>query len=276
MLCLPCYNHLMTLSVIVLSRNVASEIIPTLKSARFAPEIILVDTGSTDDTLKVARPYVHKIIKTSGQDFAAWRNLGASAATSDWLLYLDSDERLPKPLAEEILSTINNPKHQAYTIPRYEILLGRHLSHWPDSRVLRLIKKSALKKWVGRLHEQPQIEGSIGKLHQSLVHLTHKNIDEKVLNTLNWSALEAKLLFDAHHPPMKGWRFWRILLTEFFMRFIKQELWRDGVEGNIEIIYQMFSRFLTYVRLWEMQRSPTLKETYANIDKKILQEWKEK
>ena len=113
MLCLPCYNHLMTLSVIVLSRNVASEIIPTLKSARFAPEIILVDTGSTDDTLKVARPYVHKIIKTSGQDFAAWRNLGASAATSDWLLYLDSDERLPKPLAEEILSTINNPKHQA-------------------------------------------------------------------------------------------------------------------------------------------------------------------
>ena len=81
------------------------------------------------------------------------------------------------------------------------------------------------------------------------------------------------MLLKANQPPMKGWRFWRILFTEFITRFVRQGLWRDGNEGNIEVIYQMFSRFLTYVQLWQLQRQPTLKQTYASIDKKILDEW---
>ncbi len=265
-----------SLSVIVLSKNVAHEIVPTLKSARFANEIILVDTGSTDQTIAVSKPFVDKIIKTSPvQNFARWRNEGAKNATGDWLLYLDSDERIPKKLAQEILLTIDNPLHDAYTIARYEVLLGKHLEHWPDSRVLRLIKKSSLSRWQGRLHEQPKIKGTIGDLRQQMVHLTHKNINEKVLNTLNWSKLEAKMLFNAHHPPMKGWRFFRIIFTEFFIRFFKQGLWKDGTEGSMEAIYQSFSRFLTYVQLWQLQRKPTLKQTYQHIDKQILAEIKQ-
>ncbi len=265
----------MTLSVIVLGKNVAHEVVPTLKTVRFADEVIFVDTGSTDDTLKVIKPYVHKVIHTTGHNFARWRNLGAKKAKGDWLLYIDSDERVPKPLAWEIRQTIENSSHDAYRIHRFEILLGKHLRHWPDSYVLRLIKVAALKKWTGKLHEQPQIEGSLGTLKGSLVHLTHKNLEEKLLNTLNWSKLEAEMLLKANHPPMKGWRFWRIIFTEFVNRFIKQGLWKDGNEGNIEVIYQMFSRFLTYVQLWQMQRSPSLKESYDKIDQKILQEWKD-
>jgi hypothetical protein len=137
-----------------------------------------------------------------------------------------------------------------------------------------LIKKTALKKWRGKLHEQPEIIGEIGQLKQQLIHLSHKNIDEKVSGTLKWSKLEAEMLFKANHPPMKGWRFFRIILTEFWHRFVKQGLWRDGTEGYIEVIYQMFSRFLTYERLWELQRQPSLKKTYQDIDKKIIKEIK--
>ena len=92
---------------------------------------------------------------------------------------------------------------------------------------------------------------------------------------MKWSRLEAQMLFKAGHPPMQGWRFARIMLTEFWDRFVKQRLFRDGIEGWIEVIYQMFSRFLTYERLWEMQRNPSLKETYQTIDKKILAEVEE-
>lgn len=265
-----------SLSVIVLAKNVQDEIITALKTAAFADEIILIDTGSTDDTIKVSRPYVTKIVKTTGQDFAAWRNLGAQESGGDWLLYLDSDERIPVGLFREIKSVLENPKHSAYTIPRHDIMLGKYLKHWPDSRVLRLIKKSALKKWQGKLHEQPTIEGSIGKLNQALVHLTHKNIDEKVLNTLNWSHLEAEMIQKSGHPKMVGWRFWRIIATEFWHRFIRQGLWKDGTQGHIEIIYQIFSRFITYVRLWEMQQQPSLKETYKHIDEKILSQLSKK
>lgn len=259
------------LSIIILAKDVAEEIIPALKTSKFADEIILVDTGSTDNTIAVSRPYATKIVKTSGQDFAAWRNLGASEATGDWLLYLDSDERIPVPLSSEILAVIQNPKFSAYTIPRRDIMLGRYLPHWPDSRVLRLIKKSSLTRWEGKLHEQPIISGEIGDLKNSLIHLTHKNIDEKVLNTLNWSHLEAELLLKANHPKMTAWRFWRILFTEILTR-LSQGLWKDGTEGTIEIIYQSFSRFITYVRLWELQHEPSLKKTYQNIDQKILKE----
>lgn len=262
------------LSLIILGQNVAHEVVPAFKTGRFCNEIIYVDTytGSIDDTLKIARKYADKIVKSETYNFANWRNDGAKAATGNWLLYLDSDERIPKKLAAEIERTINNPKHNAYTISRYEVFLGKHLNHWPDPRVLRLIKRTALKGWRGKLHEQPTLEGTVGKLQEQMVHLSHKNIDEKLLGTIKWSRLEAELLFKANHPQMRGWRFFRIMATEFWRRFVKQRLWRDGTEGIIEVIYQMFSVFITYERLWELQRQPSLKETYEKIDKKILEE----
>lgn len=265
------------LSIIILGQNVADEIVPAFKTGLFADEIVYVDTftGSTDGTIDLARKYAAKIVKSPAYNFAAWRNDGAKIATGDWLLYLDSDERITKRLRAEILSVIDHADFSAYTIPRYEIFLGKHLNHWPDPYVLRLIRKKSLKGWQGKLHEQPQIEGSIGKLKQQLIHLSHKNIDEKVTSTMKWSRLEAEMLFKAGHPPMRGWRFARIMLTEFWERFVKQRLFRDGIEGWVEVIYQMFSRFLTYERLWEMQRKPSLKETYQTIDKKILAEVEE-
>ena len=187
---------------------------------------------------------------------------------------MDSDERIPIKLAQEIKATIEDPQYQAYTISRFEVFLGKHLEHWPDPRVLRLIKKNALKRWVGKVHEQPIIDGEVGDLDKQMIHLSHKNIDEKVISTMKWSRLEAELLHKAGHPPMAGWRFLRIMFTEFWLRFIKQGLWKDGVEGWIEAIYQVFSKFMSYERLWELQRKPSLKDAYNKIDQQILEEWK--
>jgi len=260
------------LSIIILARDVEEEIVAALKTSQFADEIIVVDTGSTDKTLPIAFKMGAKVVHTTGMNFSKWRNDGAKAAKGEWLLYLDSDERIPKKLAQEIRRTIESPKHSAYTISRFEIFLGKHLEHWGDPRVLRLMNKSSFKRWEGKLHEQPKIIGTIGDLHHQMVHLSHKNIDEKLSSTIRWSRMEAQLLLDANHPPMAGWRFIRIMLTEFWDRCIKQGLWKDGTEGWIEIIYQMFSKFLTYERLWEMQHKPSLADTYKNIDKQILSE----
>lgn len=261
------------ISVIILARNVADEIIPAIKTSQFASEVIVVDTGSTDGTIDICRNLGAKIVHSTGDSFSKWRNDGAKEAKGEWLLYVDSDERIPVKLASEILSTIENPTHEAYTISRYEIFLGKHLNHWGDPRVLRLMNRSALKRWEGKLHEQPKIEGTIGDLHHQMVHLSHKNIDEKVLNTLNWSKAESRMLLDANHPKMKGWRFIRIMFTEFWYRAVKQRLWRDGTEGWIEIIYQTFSKFMTYERLWEAQRKTSLSDTYKKIDDDLLLEW---
>lgn len=263
------------LSIIILAGNAADEIAPAFATSQFADEIIWVNTGSSDNTAQIARKYQARVVHSSGTSFAKWRNDGAKVASGDWLLYLDSDERIPVKLAKEIREKIETTEHNAFTISRFEVFLGKHLSHWPDPRVLRLLRRSTFLKWEGKLHEQPKFRGSVGDLHHQMVHLAHRNIDDKVQSTLKWSRLEAQMLLDANHPPMAGWRFVRIMLTEFWDRCIRQGLWRDGTEGWIEIIYQMFSKFLTYERLWEAQRSPSLDDAYQNIDKQVLTEWKE-
>jgi glycosyltransferase involved in cell wall biosynthesis len=265
------------LTVVILAKDVANEIIPALKSARFADQIIVVDTGTTkDNTVEISKRHADKVVMTGGSDFSKWRNLGAQKADGEWIFYLDSDERVPPKLAREINQVIESPDSlPAYTVPRFEVLLGKHLAHWGDSRVIRLIKKDKLIKWVGKLHEQPKIDGDIGDLKHKLIHLTHKNIDEKTTATFAWSRTEAQLMFDANHPKMTWWRFYRIIFTEIVLRGLRQGLIWDGTEGHIEILYQSFSRFLSYVRLWELQQKPSLKEIYDEVDKKIIEEWKE-
>ncbi len=263
------------ISAIIIAKNVAGEIVPALLSVKFCDEIIVVDNGSTDNTIEVAKKHGAKIVRSASTNFASWRNEGAQASTGDWLLYIDSDERVDARLANEIKRAVKSENFSSFTIPRYEVFLGKHLQHWGDSYVLRLIKKESLKKWQGKLHEQPEIEGQVGTLRNTLLHLSHKNIDEKVLNTLEWSKSEAKMLYDSNHPPMTWWRFPRVMFTEVWQRCIKQGLWRDGTEGWIEIIYQMFSVFMTYERLWEMQRKPSLQETYKEIDKEFVAKLKQ-
>ena len=123
---------------------------------------------------------------------------------------------------------------------------------WPDY-VLRLIKKEALAKWHGDLHEQPEIKGEIGKLKEPFVHITHRSLTEMVDKTNEWSEIEAKLLLQAGHPQMTWWRFFSVAMREFWKRGILEMGFRDGTVGVIEIIYQIFSRMVTYAKLWEMQ-----------------------
>jgi glycosyltransferase involved in cell wall biosynthesis len=261
------------LSAIVITKNEEDVLEAALKSLKFVDEIIVADSGSTDNTLKIAKKYATKIVKTTGESFAQWRNQALESSKGEWILYLDADERIPPKLAGEILANIKEPIHDAYTIPRYEVLLGKHLPHWPDPYVLRLIKRSSISKWKGALHEQPDIKGTIGKLKEQMIHLTHRDLTSMIAKTSKWSIKEAVMLKKANHPKMAGWRFFRIILTELYLRLIKQGLWRDGTEGVIEALFQSFSRFFTYVRLWEMQRDPSLTKTYKHIDRKILEEW---
>jgi hypothetical protein len=128
----------------------------------------------------------------------------------------------------------------------------RYGGWWPDY-VLRLIKKSDLKGWEGELHEQPQINGEVGKLKNPLIHITHKNLTEMVEKTNNWSEIEANLLYKSNHPKMNIIRFTTAGAREFWYRAIRKLGFLDGVYGCIEIMYQVYSRLITYSKLWEMQ-----------------------
>ena len=262
------------ISVIVITKNEEEVIGECLESVKWADEIIVLDTGSTDKTLEVAKKFGAKIFKYPKPEeinYSAWRNYAFSKASGEWILYVDADERVTPLLAKEIQLTINNQpafakasvdrqsaieKYSAFAIPRRNFRLTKELKHggwWPDY-VLRLIKKNKLIKWEGKLHEQPKIEGEVGKLTEPFVHFSHRSsFEHKLENTIKWSKLEAQMLYSAGHPPMNIKRFLGAMWREFYKRMIKYQAWRDGEEGILEAIYQVFSVFITYARLWELQ-----------------------
>ena len=205
-----------------------------------------------------------EIIKVETKDisgsFSEWRNEGAKVATGKWLLYVDTDEELTEKLKIEIKRVINqqastNNLQSAFAIPRKNRLLG-HTMHWggwyPDY-VLRLIKKDKLKGWFGELHEQPLIDGEVGKLKNALLHDSHRSISEMIEKTNKWSEIEAKLLYESGHPEMNFVRFFSAGFREFWYRGVRKMGFLDGRVGIIEIVYQIYSRLITYSKLWELQ-----------------------
>lgn len=250
-----------TLSIIIITKNEEETIVDCLESAKWAGELIIVDSGSTDKTLSIAKKYKCKVINYPSQkkEFSKWRNKGLAEAKGKWVFYLDADERVTPELREEILRLVRQPDCEgasAYFLPRRNYYLGYEIKHggaWPDY-VKRLFRKEKLEKWVGDLHEEPVFSGEFGYLTNPLLHYTHRDLTSMLRKTIEWSKVEAELLYKANHPKMVWWRFIRIIMTEFWYRGIKLQGWRDGTVGWIEIIFQCFSRFITYGRLWELQQ----------------------
>ncbi len=253
---------LTNLSIIILAGNEEKMIVDCLKSCFFAEEIILVAANSTDNTINLAKQTIPliKIIKTNdgyNRNFSKWRNLGLKNSTKDWILYIDSDERVDQFLQKEISKIVTNKSQFShFAIPRANFYLGKRVKHggsYPDY-VIRLFQKKYLHGYQGILHEQPQVDGQISYLKSDLSHFTHRDLSSMLQKTLVWTDMEAKALYDHNHPPVVWWRFIRMMFTKIWERLIKQQMWKDGTVGWISVIFETFDTFLIYARLWEIQQ----------------------
>lgn len=250
----------MKISAIIISRNEETRIAKCLSSLAWVDEIIVVDNGSIDSTREIAKEQgAIVILEGDVHDFAKLRNIGKENAHGEWLLYIDADEVVSPQLAKEMREAVSNQQSaiSGYEIRRKNYYLGHP---WPgDEYILRLMRKDALKEWYGELHESPRVKGEAGTLHAPLLHHTHRTLEEMVTKTNEWSEAEATLRLRAGHPPVVWWRFIRVMLTAFFDSFIWKSGWRAGVVGWIESIYQAFSIFITYAKLWELQQAGSRK-----------------
>lgn len=207
--------------------------------------------------------WVDEIIKVDTKPirggFSEWRNEGAKRAKGDWIFYVDSDEEIPHDLCREIELIINNSelKIGSYAIPRRNFIFRKEFRYgglYPDYQK-RLFLKSAFKKWEGKLHEEPRFEGKLGHLKNAMIHHKNLTISEMLAKTNEWSEIEAQLMFEANHPPMNALRFFSAGFREFWKRMIVQMAFLDGKEGIIYAIYQVYSRLISYAKLWEKQQS---------------------
>ena len=245
------------ISAIIIAKNAEGKIKNSLGSLGWVDEVVVVDTGSDDKTKEIVLNYGAKFYSYDKGSYSEWRNYGLEKASGDYLLYVDTDEVVESSLEKEIkLILAKWPVNvSCYAIPRKNIIFGKWLRHggWYPDYVIRLFKKNELVSWENVLHEQPKYKGQLGYLINPLVHYKEKTLGEMVVKTNKWSDIEAKLMYDANHPQMNIKRFISAMFREFWSRFIQNLAFLDGGEGIIMGIYQVYSRFISYTKLWEMQ-----------------------
>ncbi len=248
------------ISAVVIAKNEENMIADCLDSLSFCDETVVVDNGSDDRTVEIAKKMGAKAFTLETSDFSKLRNFGLEKAKKEWILYVDADERVSEGLKNEITHLINDSdrfeKLNAYFLKRQNFYLGSSKKNeWPYiEKVERLFKKKFIKGWRGELHESPVINGEVGELDGFLLHYTHRNLTEMLAKTIEWSKTEAELRFRANHPKITWWRFLRVMITAFFDWYFRQKGFKAGTVGLIDSIYQAFSMFITYARLWEMQQ----------------------
>jgi len=252
------------LSIIVLVGNEVNLIGECLESCKFANENILVMANSTQKIKEISLKTIPKIRITETKDeynknFSKWRNMGYKMATGKWILYVDADEVVTDELKKEILEKVNSYElgvTSYYVIPRANHYLGKRVRYgnsYPDY-VKRLYLRKDFGGYTGILHEEPVIRGEMGYLKNDLLHYTHRDLGSMLDKTNSWTDMEAQALFESNHPPVVWWRFPRMMMTKFWERAIKQQMWKDGTVGWISVIFEMFDTFVIYAKLYELQQ----------------------
>lgn len=248
------------ISAIVVAKNEENMIADCLDSLSFCDEVIVIDNGSEDRTEDIAKRMGAKVFVLETDDFSKLRNFGLKKSKGDWVLYVDADERISDELKKSIKHLIANSDRvqqlNGYFLKRKNFYLGpSKKNEWPYiEKTQRLFRRSSLKEWEGKLHESPIVIGEIGEIGEGfLLHYTHRDLASMLAKTIEWSKIEAELRFAASHPKVTWWRLFRVMLTVFLDYYIKQGGWKVGTVGIIESVYQAFSMFITYARLWEMQ-----------------------
>ena len=180
-------NSRQALSVILITHNEAPRLAKTLNAVRWADEIIVVDSGSTDDTVKLAQAMGAKTLVTDWPGFGAQKNRALAMATCPWVLSIDADEVLSPELQQEIQTWLQSPPpFNAATLPRLSSFCGqtiRHSGWWPDP-VLRLFRRNSARFSDDRVHERVLVDGPVHAMRGILLHESYRDLDQ-VLHKIN-------------------------------------------------------------------------------------------
>jgi glycosyltransferase involved in cell wall biosynthesis len=243
------------LSVTIITRDEAADIGDALASVAWADELIVVDSGSTDDTVAIARRHTDRVIVREWPGYVAQKNYAASIASHDWILSLDADERATPALAAEIQALLaGTPAHPGYRIPRVTWHLGRWIrtTDWYPDYQLRLYDRR-MAAWTGRhVHESVTARGPVGRLRGELEHFAYRNISDHLETIDRYTTLAARQMHEdgrragilqvGGHPPLA-----------FLRNYIAHGGIRDGVPGLIVSALNAYYVFLKFAKLRELQ-----------------------
>ncbi len=244
------------ISALAITLNEEEHIERYIQDLWFADEIILVDSFSTDKTIERAKKYPNvKVIQRAFDNFSMQKNYAISLAKNDWVVFFDLDEEITKPLADEIVATVKNPKKNAYFVKRKYHFMGKKIrfSGFQTDYVIRLFNKNYCRYNDNLVHELIITQGPTAKLKNASPHYTYKSFDHYTSKLHQYSALQAQMLYNKGKRPNLYHFFFRP-----FYRFWYQYLIRlgilDGKEGFILAYINAFTVYKRYLNLWLLYR----------------------
>ena len=239
------------ISVLIITRNEEDNIRQCLDTVSWASEIIVVDSHSSDSTVRICREYTDKVFDNKFIDFSAQKNYALSKSSNDWVLFVDADERITSELKEEI-SALNSKNFNGYYIPRKNIIFGRYMKyggHQNDLQ-LRLFIKSR-SHFKNPVHEKVVVEGSMGYLNNYIEHYSTESLSEYCKKMNSYTDMEAKRM-SGEKIRFSVFRMMMKTVGKFLYQYIIQEGFRDGKEGLIYYSLSSFYVFLKHIKLWEI------------------------
>jgi glycosyltransferase involved in cell wall biosynthesis len=249
--------------VAIVAKNEAANITRTLTSVAWADEIVLVDSGSTDSTIEIAKSFGAKVYQESWKGYGPTVNSALDKCGSEWILNLDADEELTPELAQEIQSLLNGqPELNAYMIPRLNLIFGRWMHHgglYPDHK-LRLFRRGAARlREDTEPHATPKTLEKTGKLTRDMLHYQYPTIDMYIEHMHRYSSATIPLFLHKGRTSASLFPFLVNTVLNPTATFIKNYIFRlgflDGREGLIFHLNHSIYVNWKFVKAWKRAES---------------------
>lgn len=269
------------LSVVITVHNSQSFITDCIKSVNFADEVIVVDNESSDQTVEIAKGlgvtlYSHK---NNPRLLNESKNFGFKKASFDWILSLDSDERVEADLRKEIKYLLNqdNLPFNGYKIPRHNIIFGKVIKHglWYPDYQLRLFKKGKGAFPNIHNHELLKIDGEAGKLKGHIEHLNYQSVSQYIQKIdKQYSDNEVTTFLDKGGQ-IQWYDALRFPLQDFLSNYFARQGYKDGLHGLVLSLLQAFYMFIVFAKIWEKQGFQETKIPLDKVHREMTRGWRQ-
>lgn len=246
------------LSATVITLNEQARIRDCLDSLKWADEIVVVDSCSTDRTVEICREYTDRIVQEELPSTAARRERALELASHDWVLSLDADERVPPALVEEIQQTLARPdldEFGGFQMPRLTRFVGHWVRHgsWYPNCQLRLTRKGRVKLYDNIPHDVVEVDGKVGTLRHALEHEQPDAIADQLAKSDKYSNIFAEAKH-GENARANGAGILVHTVSRFVRNYVLRLGFLDGTRGLIIGLLGAFNAFQKQAKLWELNQ----------------------
>jgi glycosyltransferase involved in cell wall biosynthesis len=239
------------LSAIVITRNEAANIADCLASLAFCDERIVVDCGSSDDTVAIATGAGARVVFHAWAGFGAQKNHALSLAQGDWVLSVDADERVSPELAKAVTAALSAASVDGYEVPRLSSFCGRPMRHsgWYPDYVLRLARRGKARFTDAVVHERLVCDGVVERLAPALIHHPVRKLEDALSRMDRYSTASAEELVASRRRVsfLTGIGHG---LASFFRTYVLRAGFLDGAEGFLLAVANAEGSYYRYMKVW--------------------------